>query len=102
MENVAPWSLDLHFTGGPVKSPQELSLAEPVMASDESTRSDHPVAHLLESIQDVVTGGGELHLSDLLVLKIWQRGCFFWQDSKLVYGQPIHRAAECKQGKIVT
>lgn len=85
--------LNFHFTSGPVKGPQELSLAESVVASDKSPRRHHPVAHLLEGVQHVITRSRELHLATLFVLVIGQRGRLLWQDSKLVQGKPIHCAA---------
>ena len=84
--------LNLHFTSGAVQCPQELSLAEPVVASDKSSWSHHPVPHLLKGVQDVIARSRELHLAALLVLVIRQRCRLLWQDSELIQGESIHCA----------
>lgn len=89
--------LTLHFARGSVQSPDEFSLIKLVVAGDEGSGGDDLVSHLLQSVEHVECGRGELHSAVLLVPPLRGGGGLLCQDTELVQGQAIHRAAEKKR-----
>ena len=91
--------LDLHFSGGPVQGPHELSLAKFVVSCDKSSRSDDLVPHLLQRVEHVEGGGGKFNPPVFLVFVLRQGRRLFRQNPKLVKRKSVHCAAEKQTNK---
>ena len=93
--------LALHFTSGSVQCPDKLALIELVVTGDERARCHDLVSHLLEGVEHIEGGCGKLHSAVLLVPPLRGGGGLLGQDTELVQGQAIHRAAGKKTRDIM-
>ena len=79
-----------------MERPNKLPLVKLVVSSDEGSRGDDLVAHLLECVEHIEGGRCKLHTTVFLVPPLGGGGGLLCQDTELVQGQAIHRAAAMK------